>query len=392
MYPSTHFRETKAEFTMTTDVPTTDNRSLSNNSMTGNLTEDVPGFMEEVQTQMTFKIASYINVHWFPILIPIGLIGNTLSFLVMIKPSNRKMSTCIYMLAISINDNLMMLLALHNWLLRMVGYEWPLVQCKIINWLTASVLQNSRYQVLAMTIDKYVAIKWPHKAATYSTPRKVKFILIGIFIFTLFYNVFHIFLSSMVKGKCRANAVGGTIVKVFTWVNFLNNGIIPILMLIYMNYVIVQTIKHSGSTSKFKHESDTKMGMDTRQRKMKSAENQVTIMLLLVTTLFIILQIPTYTRYIYMAFVAQNTPSQFASFILFSYITYALLVTNNGINFFLYCISGQKFRDDLKEMLCCNRKICAKKNESQSGSVFTLSASQNTLESTLHSDHKTSIR
>ena len=219
----------------------------------------------------------------------------------------------------------------------MVGFEWYLVQCKTINWLTASILQNSRYQVLAMTIDKYVAIKWPHRAATYNTPRKVKFILIGIFIFTLFYNVFHIFLSSMVKGKCRANAVGGTIVKVFTWVNLLNNGIIPISMLIYMNYVIVQTIKHSGQMfgSKFKYISHTKKGMDTRQRNMKSAENQVAIMLLLVTTLFIALQIPTYTRYIYMAFVAQDTSAQFASFILFSFITYALLVTNNGINFLL---------------------------------------------------------
>ena len=234
MYPSPPFRETKAEFTMTMDAPTTDNSSLGNNSMTGNLTEDLPKFMEEVQTQITFKIASYINDYWFPILIPIGLVGNTLSFLVMMKPNNRKISTCIYMVAISINDNLMMLFALHNWSLRMVGFEWYLVQCKTINWLTASILQNSKYQVLAMTIDKYVAIKWPHRAATYSTPRKVKFILIGIFIFTLFYNVFHIFLSSMVKGKCRANAVGGTIVKVFTWVNLLNNGIIPISMLIYI--------------------------------------------------------------------------------------------------------------------------------------------------------------
>ena len=109
MYPSPPFRETKAEFTMTMDAPTTDNSSLGNNSMTGNLTEDLPKFMEEVQTQITFKIASYINDYWFPILIPIGLVGNTLSFLVMMKPNNRKISTCFYMVAISINDNLMML-------------------------------------------------------------------------------------------------------------------------------------------------------------------------------------------------------------------------------------------------------------------------------------------
>ena len=37
-------------------------------------------FMEKVKTLTTFKIASLMNTYWFPILTPIGLIGNTLSF------------------------------------------------------------------------------------------------------------------------------------------------------------------------------------------------------------------------------------------------------------------------------------------------------------------------
>ena len=369
------------------DTSTTESTSFDNN-MTGNVTVD---FMGKVQAQFTYKITSYINDYWFPILVPIGLVGNTLSFLVMIKPNNRKVSTCIYMVAISINDNLIMCFVLHNWLLRAIGFEWYLVQCKTVSWLTASVLQNSRYQVVAMTIDKYVAIKWPHKAATYSTPRNAKFILIGVLIFTLIYNVVHIFLSSMIGGRCRAYAVGGTILKVLTWINFFTNGIIPILMLVYMNYTIVQTIRNSGklfgSTTNMKHASK---GLETRQRKMKSAENELTIMLLLVATLFIILQIPSYLRYIYMAFVTQDTPTKSVSSILLSFISYALLVTNNGINFFLYCISGKKFRKDLMELLCCHLKAFVKKGhvESQSDKVFTVSASQNTLNTTIQSDHK----
>ena len=65
-------------------------------------------FLQEAGTYMTFKVARYIAYYWFPILIPMGLVGNTLSFLVMIKPNNRKISTCIYMAAISINDSLLM--------------------------------------------------------------------------------------------------------------------------------------------------------------------------------------------------------------------------------------------------------------------------------------------
>ena len=96
--------------------------------------------------------------------------------------------------------------------------------------------------------------------------------------------------------------------------------------------------------------------MSTRQKRMKSAENQLTIMLLLVTVLFTVLLIPTYIRFIYLTSVKSDTPSKFARSVFLFQLTYKLYVTNNGINFFLYCISGKKFRNDLKEILCCGRK------------------------------------
>ena len=66
-----------------------------------NVTTTGDPFMEEANSMIIYKIAIIISKYWMPVLVPIGLIGNTLSFLVMIKPSNRKMSTCIYMAAIS---------------------------------------------------------------------------------------------------------------------------------------------------------------------------------------------------------------------------------------------------------------------------------------------------
>ena len=85
-------------------------------------TEGQSTFMEEVCTYTTFKIANFINTYWFPVLVPIGLIGNTLSFMVMIQPNNRKVSTCIYMAAISINDNLMMCMCSHEYLFQSLKY------------------------------------------------------------------------------------------------------------------------------------------------------------------------------------------------------------------------------------------------------------------------------
>ena len=74
--------------------------------------------------------------------------------------------------------------------------------CKTVTWLTAVAQQNSRYQVLVMTIDKYVAIKWPHRAVLYSTTGKTKSIITGMLIFAVIYNIPHIFFPRVVNGKC----------------------------------------------------------------------------------------------------------------------------------------------------------------------------------------------
>ena len=201
-----------------------------------------------------------------------------------------------------------------------------------------------------MTLDKYIAIKWPHRAATYSTPRRAKMIAVGLYLFVFIYNFPHFFLSGVIGCQCIGYAVRGVITKVYSWFSFVVNAVIPFVLLIHMNFIIMKTVRNSR---KMFRADDTNTGMETRQRTMKSAENQVTIMLLLVTTLFFILIFPTYFRFIYLLVAKRDTPVQYANSMIIYQISYKLYATNSRINFFLYCISGQKFRNDLKEILCC---------------------------------------
>ena len=194
-----------------------------------------------------------------------------------------------------------------------------------------------------MTVDKYIAIKWPHKAATYNTPKRATLIVVILQICIIIYNVPHLFLSSTVgDNKCFAYSNSSIISRVHSWFSFVLNAVIPFTLLIHMNFVIVKTVRNSRKMF-------SATGMDMRQKTMKTTENQLTIMLLLVTTLFLILLGPTYIRFIYVAFVKRDTPLEFAKSMLVFQITAKLYKTNSGINFLLYCISGQKFRNDLKK-------------------------------------------
>ena len=334
------------------------------------MTEDT--FMEEVKTYITFRIAHLLNTYWYPILIPIGLIGNTLSFTVMTKSKNRKVSTCIYMAAISVNDNLMMLMCFHDYFVSgLQVHKWYPIECKIAGFVALFALQNCTYLILAMTLDKYIAIKWPHRAATYSTPRRARMIAVGMYVCVSIYNIPHFFLSRVIGNQCFNFGISSVISRVYSMFSFVVNAVIPFAVLIHMNYVIVKTVRNSHKISN---------RLVTRQSTMKNAENQLTIMMLLVTTLFLILLCPTYIRFIYLLFAKRDTPLQYANSMFFYQITSKLYNTNSGINFLLNCISGQKFRNDLKEIFCClnslNISVQSLSNRSEISSVhFNMSGS-----------------
>ena len=76
-----------------------------------------------------------------------------------------------------------------------------------------------------------------------------------------------------------------------------------------MNYVIIKVVRESRTLFD-DNDANTRQGIDqgmeARQKTVRSAENQLTIMLLLVTTVFLILLCPTYFRFIYLVFAKRD--------------------------------------------------------------------------------------
>ena len=170
-------------------------------------------------------------------------------------------------------------------------------------------------------------------------------------------------MTEIIRKNCISYDNDDTVTKVYSWCSFVINALIPLILLCSMNYVIIKKVREShkmfGAIKSIQkdrgHQQPEGQGHNNakRQNKMKNTENQLTIMLLLVTTLFVILMIPSYIRFLFTAFVKRDTPAKFANFTLLYRLSHKLYTTNNGINFLLYCISGQKFRNDLKEIVTC---------------------------------------
>ena len=106
---------------------------------------------------------------------------------------------------------------------------------------------------------------------------------------------------------------------------------------------------------------------------VRTSEKHIYIILLLITFAFLILTTPTYAMFLYANFVDYTeTPESFAAFFLFFSVGEKLYYTNNGINFYLYVMSGRKFRNDLVKLFSFY------KEKSSSSMLFTVSTLSNT--------------
>ena len=131
----------------------------------------------------------------------------------------------------------------------------------------------------------------------------------------------------------------------YYWLSFVVNFALPFILLLIMNCFIIHTIRNRAKP--LKEEKGQDQGRREGQ-KVKSSETQIYVILLLLTFAFLILTTPAYVLFIYVIFVDYGkTPDSFAGFYLFYNVGQKTYYTNYGINFFLYVISGGKFRADL---------------------------------------------
>ena len=229
----------------------------------------------------------------------------------------------------------------------------PYWYCTLANTILFSALLCSTLLIVSMTFDRFYSIILPHKAASFNTVKRTKITISIIVAFSVFYNIPHLFISdhenwqSIPYGKAMGKSYG----QVYYWFSFIINFALPFVLLLIMNSVIIHKIlTRSIVGNKRSAEDVVTEGQNKVQQKakMKNSEKQIFVILLLVTFGFLILTTPAYAFFLYVMFVDfYKTPLSFAGYYLFYSAAAKLHFTNYGINFFLYVISGRKFRTDL---------------------------------------------
>ena len=265
----------------------------------------------------------------------------------------------------------------------------PDTSCAVFTMVGSAATTISTWLILGMTFERFYSIIRPHKAASFNTVKKARVIIVCIVVICAFFAVPHFFMTSRYGTSCMPFAKGTDHFagKLYYWCDQVVGLGFPFISLLIMNSVIIHTLRKRSSLLLTRSDTyDEGQGQNQVQgqnqghsSKMKSSEKQIIIMLLLVTFGFLVLMIPANGMTLYPVFVDfSNSPKLYAVYLLFISIGKKTFYTNYGINFYLYVISGSKFRSDLLKLfqnLC--PYFCKEKAQSQETSSSTSSSKVN---------------
>ena len=206
---------------------------------------------------------------------------------------------------------------------------------------------SSTFLILCMTFERFYSIIKPHKAASFNTAKRAKITIASFFILFNLFNLPHLFISDTEGLQCVPWGRGSHLFgQIYYYLETVIAFVFPFVALLAMNCVIIYTLRaRSFGISKSEGHEQVQVPREGQVSKIKSSEKQTYVTLLTVTFSFLLLTTPLHIMNIYAILVgAGDTPYSMAKYYLIYQSGEKSYYTNYAINFFLYVMSGKKFR------------------------------------------------
>lgn len=218
-----------------------------------NYTKRVYNLDEPIQNNFIsyseFALYYFPQIHYFDkyftiVLFAIGFPGNFVSFLVW---SNRRMyhgnSAAVYLAALSLNDTIVLAIALFRDLTRTWEVPYPPTpgSCEVLETITLTVQYASPMFVLAFTMERWLAICQPFLVSRICSVRFAVRICAGIIIFTLFVCSPMAYLMGTDESGCQPRS--GAVFYFTTTLEIIYSLVTPLLVLTFNCLVINEMAK-----------------------------------------------------------------------------------------------------------------------------------------------------
>lgn len=263
------------------------------------------------------------------------------------------------MSCLAISDNVMLCISANYWFAT-TGFPRPRYQweCKLIAYLFNSFSSYGIILVIIMTIDRMIVVRFPLKAATICTSRRAKVASIVTLLVTSVLRSPNVYFSNLLDGRsCVDTSSKNPINLFYSRTIFVLFSVVPFMTILTLNVIIIYTLKQrSVNFNRENWEKEEEASSKPEQRIRSAKDTQLVIMLLTVTFALLILTAPKNLHYVIFLLVDYKQDAQiYAVFNLLYQVTVLMYYTNSAVNFYLYCLSGSKFRQEAWQLLSCKK-------------------------------------
>lgn len=343
----------------------------------------------------------YVHLYCTPPIIVLGLVGNCLSFLVFTRTNQRHLSSSVYLAALAVVDSIFLLqlsLLWPTYLRVFLIHRQGLCQLIIYTSYVSSFL--SVWIVVAFTVERFIVCMSPLRRSTMCTPGRAKAVVISLVVFgslAYSYNTWTTTVTVTSKsnshGVCSVRVEFQAMVDVIGLIDSFITLVLPVLAIIAMNVKIARKLvdfreqpsmraniprqsclsRPSDGTSaaqpclpRSSHhayappcprpstDSSTTLGSrPTNYSPRGRTQIKVTKMLLLVSSFFLVLNVPSHVVRVYDTFQTFFDPtySPPSYLVLCQQFFTFLFNCNFSVNFCLYSLCGTSFRKALTALL-----------------------------------------
>ena len=330
---------------------------VNSTGITPNITTSTVGFIFKdlysvplIQNLLVFRSAFY------PIMILLGVFGNTMTIVIIRRLKSNRSAMDRYFLSLAMTDLCVIITGpFPVWLRSATGFRLTSshdAMCKIIVFVYNMATASSAWILATMATHRALMVTWPHRVNAICTPRRSWCAVIATVVFSSMAFSHMLYGVKVVYPAAVCSATGKYQVfleKIWLQIEIFLHSLLPIVCMLLSNIVLVYKLRVS-----VREASDQLATSETQTVSRAKTVNSVTLQAVGVSCAFIVLTSPVavwnmtsytfrgkYMTDLYTFAVHQTIQDTF----------YTLGEMNYSVNFYLYCLTGSRFRKKFKSIV-----------------------------------------
>lgn len=293
-----------------------------------------------------------------PVVVVVGIFGNTLSFIVMKSSTLRYKSYSHYLCALAVFDTLtligreMMLIDELKLNMGLPGFfeNFTNASCKIYNFCEHVCYLMSSWLIVVMAFERIVAVYFPFRTRTICKQSLAVVTIFTLLVVISYTQVFRVIMFGKSDGKCEAQLqYNFTYVMLHTY--FYQICLIftlPVCLVLICNTMVLYKIHQIRKATENENSTTTRLTRFTARR------YKTTFMLLTISFIYVLCTLPMIAVTLAFLVVWEQRGIESAPFMYalkpYSDALEVVFCMNYSVNFFVYVLSGRAFRRELQEM------------------------------------------